>query len=309
MSLDLLFLDFAEEYQKHPEQALYALQALLLDQASVRGRVAFLHELGALSETDLPDVAPERERSDFTEEIRLIREIGTIRAVEEHKLDPQRLAALICDPEALWRAHRALVSEDEGVEPTPAPTTPVTARSETSPETTPGTFTNLAVGGRWPELADRLRPYLPEVLQAVGLDVALAGPLLKFIQEQARSTTLQGRHFRQLLPVWLNEFAAAHGKEMARPLRQEEWEAILRPIVERTASRIILEEEPAGQPSWAREFRRIALERRAGSLQDLLLIELPEESVPALALGSFRRDLATRIDRKRETALRLFELN
>jgi hypothetical protein len=309
MSLDPVFLDFAEEYQNQPEQALYALQALLLDEISVSGRVAFLHELGAFSETDLPDMAPEREQSDFTHEIRLIREIGTLRAVKEGTLDPQRLAALTCDPEALRLAHRALVFEGEEPETTATPTTPGLAASETSPETTPGTFTNLWVRGRWPELTDCLRPYLAELLREVGMDVALAGPLLAFIEQKTHSAAPQGQRFRQLLPAWLNEFAAARGEQPARQFRPEDWEAILRPAVKRTAPRLVLEEKPAGQPGWAREFRRLALERGAGSLHDLLVIDLPDESVSEDALGSFRRDLAKRMDGERERAFRLFELS
>jgi hypothetical protein len=188
----------------------------------------------------------------------------------------------------------------------PVEAAPPRQQPEPSAEGAPSGMTTLMDAGRWQELTDHLRPYLPAVLQTVGLDTTLADRLLMFIGQTARTSAKQGRRFRDLLPDWLAAFAQTCGlKELPRPLRREDWES----IIERSALRLVLEEEPAGEPDWAREFRRLARQEAAGSREDLLRIRLPEKYAQASALPVFRRQLLFRVQQEREKAAQLLELN
>src|SRR5262249_23094518 len=120
---DLLFFDFTPAYAEDPGAAVHALQALLLDQAACRARIAFLRSLGELAGEALPEHDPGRSRGDFAAEIRTILEAGIAPALEQGRLDSDRLAALTRDPEGLGQLHRALVVDEEPreVDHPPAP--------------------------------------------------------------------------------------------------------------------------------------------------------------------------------------------
>jgi hypothetical protein len=306
LPLDLVLLDFRGEYEQQPRQAIHALQALLLDESACRARVAFLERVARIGLQTRPDCdatgdtatlvrdrEPGQDPDDFAAEIRAILELGTFRALEQGQLSVDRLDALSRSPDALWRAHRELTA-DQDVE-TPRPARGVE----------PTGFTRLAERGDWPELASRLRPYLPEVLRTVGLDETLGDRLLIFLLEKAQTLAARGRRFRELMPEWLAEFAVQAGVgSLPRPLEPDDWKA----IIDRAVVRIVLDREPEGESEWARQFRRTARQSRAASWQDLLRVPSPEAAPPMSSLERFRRDLIAQVQRERAEAFRIFEL-
>jgi hypothetical protein len=291
LNLNLVLLDFSNEYEHEPRQAVHALQALLLDENACRARIAFLERLAATT-MSARHRGEDRDRGDWTPEIRAILDVGTFRALEQGRLSAERLDALSRDPNALWRAHQELMADlERDVQPAPAGE--------------PTGFTRLAERGDWHGLTSRLRPYLPEVLRTVGLDESLRDRLLDFVVEKARTMASRKRRFRELMPEWLEEFAGRVGVgSLPHPLKQEDWVA----MIDRAVLRLVLEDEPEGEPEWARQFRRTARQSRAASWQDLLRLDLPETVVSTPALQCFQRDLIAQIQSERLEAFRIFEL-
>jgi hypothetical protein len=108
------------------------------------------------------------------------------------------------------------------------------------------------------------------------------------------------------MPEWLAAFAAQAGVgSLPHPLEPEDWES----IIDRAAVRVVLDQEPEGEPEWARRFRRTARQAQAASWQDLLRIPLPETLPPTSALDRFRRDLIAQMLKERGEAARLLELD
>jgi hypothetical protein len=328
LDLDLVLLDFGSEYQRDPRQTVHALQALILDEDACRARIAFLERLARTEtlgrpELDVRDGTATLDRDhggssvidDFTAEIRAIVEVGTFRALEQRQLSVDRLDALSRNRHALWQAHQELMGdlEPESVgwdrasdEASKFHAVQNLQRAVPSRGGEPTGFTRLAERGDWYGLASRLRPYLPELLHTVGLDESLRGRLLDFIvEEKAPTLATRKRRFRELMPEWLEEFAGRVGiGSLPHPPKQEDWEA----MIDRAVLRLLLEDEPEGEPEWARLFRRTARQSRAASWQDLLRLPLPESIASMPALPRFRRDLIARIQRERAEALRIFEI-
>jgi hypothetical protein len=319
--LGVAMFDFAAEYAESPERALRRLQFLLLDEDTCLARVALLQTLADADDEPARDAGQPAEA--FGEEIALLCEEGVLAAHAAGRLDAGvvgRLDRLTRDPDRLWRAHQALTADvpdarehapPEHAAPASATasalagaacsdTTVVAAPDAGSPE-----FTSLAGAGRWSELGKRLQPYLPDMLRLARLPDTLADELRQFLLERARAVPLAGRRFGDLLPQWLTEFAQAHGSAPARPLTRADWLAVL----EGWSVRTVLEAAPAGEPDWAREFRRRALRHGVASGPELLRLTLPEAAARASALPMFRRDLLSQIQNERDKALRLFELN
>ncbi len=155
LDLNLVFLDFADEYEHQPRQAVHALQALLLDEDVCRARIAFLKRLATTKPQDRPsrgvhiqafimasdhDEGRDRKVSDFSAELRAILELGTFR-LEQGRLSVDRLDALTRDPDALWQAHRELmadlVEEPANSDPDLEPQTPMVPGPGRLPEPDP----------------------------------------------------------------------------------------------------------------------------------------------------------------------------
>jgi hypothetical protein len=328
LDLDLVLLDFGSEYERDPRQAVHALQALLLHKDACHARIAFLERLARMETPDRPDLdvqtcaaSSHRDHGggpvidDFSAEIRAILEMGTSRALEQGRLNVDRLDALSRNRHALWQAHQELMGDleresvgwDRASDEEPRfQEEQNLQRAEPGRAGEPTGFTRLAERGDWPELASHLRPYLPEVLRTVGLDESLRHRLLDFIvEEKARTLRSRKRRFRELMPEWLEEFAGRVGVgSLPHPLEQEDWEA----MIDRAVLRLVLEDEPEGEPEWARLFRRTARQSRPASWQDLLRLDLPEAIASIPALPRFRRDLIARIQHERAQALQVFEI-
>ena len=175
-----------------------------------------------------------------------------------------------------------LVAEDTGHEPT--------------------NFTQLAIERRWPELQERLRPCLPELIQFVGLKGASSDDLLQFLLKRAQSAGVGPLRFRELLPGWLEEYAGRMRLSPPRPLRPEDWVTFIR----RAAVRLVLDAVPSGEPGWARMFRLHA--RDATSWQEIAQL-VPSEPPQPDALYRFRRYLVAHIRQVHRQAARDFELS
>jgi hypothetical protein len=280
IDLDLVFFRFADAYHDNAEQAVHALYALLLDESACRRRGEFLRRLSLLANREQPERLPERP-TDHSQTIRRIVEVGIGEALRDRSIHVEQLDALTCDPDALWQAHRALLEEGE----TPGPTG--------------SGLTGLALGGDWEQFAARLEPYLPFVLQGMGLDLALVKEALPFVVERAR-TISPGQRIRDLLPAWLGELAR---REVRTPTT-EEWHA----LVERAALAIVLSNKPAGEPPWATRFRDQALGTPLTSWQDVERLAAPAEAAPSV-FPLFRRDLLTQVRKQRTEAIALWELS
>jgi hypothetical protein len=164
-----------------------------------------------------------------------------------------------------------------------------------------GEFTDLKLSGNWAGLEDRLRPYVPEVLEHVGLDAALAEPLLRFILKEAPDIKQQARRVRDLMPGWVEEFARTQKVGgLKAPLRREDWEA----LIERGAVRRVLREADPQEPDWARQFRELALGGGVCSQEGLLRFA-PEALASVPGLPRLRRRLLARSLQEQEQALDL----
>jgi hypothetical protein len=295
VDFDLLFLDFEDAFAQAPERAVHALQAILLDPAACRARITFLRSLEDLRREG-PGPAgrrPDQPQGEFAREIRTILEIGILPALEQGRLEPGRLAALTRDADALRQLHHALTADD--------------TEDDTEAVPAPSGFTALAARGAWEELGARLRPHLPYLLMHVGLPAAMADPLHEFLVRRARGAGTGARRFRELVPGWLDEFARESGLDVRlRPLREEDWVR----IIEWSTVQLVLEEHPAGEPAWARSFRRAARDRGVASRRELAAVALPAD--PAYTdddLASFRRHLTVHILEQTDRARLDFELN
>jgi hypothetical protein len=280
VDINLVGLDFAEAHDRDPRQAVALALALLLDARACRARVAFLEAVAGWP----------RSPGDFSSEVRLLAEVGLARALRERRLSCERLDALLRDPTALWQAHTALVGEE--------PVFSVCSIGEPL-----GGFTDMLSTGRWPALEERLRPYLPAVLRFVGLEREPAEGVLAYVLQRAREDTT-GKRFRDLLPAWLEDYARFRGLDgLPRPLRIDDWLA----LIEEGAVQLVLAREEPTEPDWAQQFRRGALAQRVGSWPEVELLAPPEQAGSAFAV--FRRNLLVQIQRERDKAVALFELN
>lgn len=314
IDLDLVMLDFEQAYGDDPRAALHAVMALLLDRDACQARIELLRQVAEGARVDFPDLRARAGQDDFADVIRRIESPGTIRAVQQGLLDPDRLHQLICHPDALWQAHLTLTEfPDDPPETDGAATTDhethLSAAGDThmgQAQAEGGTITQLAAERDWDALKAQLRRFLPPLLLHVGLDVGLTDELLEFVV--SRAGDLQGRRFRECLARWLGEFADQ--LEIQQPpaeLSTEDWVR----IIETTAVTDVLSQTAADEPDWARTWRQTALQQQPTTPRQLLSVELPESSadrrIPALA--DFRREVYLDARQQVDQDLRLLELN
>jgi hypothetical protein len=105
LDLDLVVHDFLAAFRADQPRAAAALQSLLLDEKTCRARVEHLRRVQAHSGRPWP-------RTDFRRDIRALTTLGTLPALEQGVVTPERLTALTCQPDALWDAHLALTAEE-----------------------------------------------------------------------------------------------------------------------------------------------------------------------------------------------------
>jgi hypothetical protein len=245
----------------------------------------------------------------FRAEIGLLSEEGLFAAHVAGRLIPERvlgLDRLTRDPGALLHAREALTADASGPWGAAGGTAAATAHEATTvAEQSTGGFTSLVAAARWPELSERLRRYLPDMLRITHLSATLGEELRAFLVDRARTVGFRGRRFGEVLPEWLTAFAQQHRAPLPRPLTRDDWESVL----EGWSVRTVLQTETPGEPEWACKFRELALRRGVASGQELLRMRLPEpyDRVPALPM--FRRDLLSQAQKERDEALRFFELN
>jgi hypothetical protein len=307
--LDVALLNFADEYALHPEPALYRLQLLLLDEDTCLARVALLRTLAASAgrESSHGDVRQAVEA--FRPEIALLLEEGLFAAHAAGRLTPERvrrLDQLTRAPEALLEAHRRLAADDHDATPDPAAGAPPAAeKDDTALPERLNDLTVLARAGRVADLEERLRPWLPLLLRRAGLtddlDEALARQFLAYAR--TRVDEVRHRRFRELLPVWLSDFARR--RDLAGRLRTDG----LQPTpadLEADAVERVLRRAGENESAWAKGFRESALRARVRTAQDLLSFEAAEVGgVPALP--NYRRDLFREARRAYRDGLELFE--
>jgi len=314
IDLDLVMLDFEQAYGDDSRRALHAVMALLLDRDACQARIELLRQVTEGAHADFPHLRARAGQDDFGDVIRQIESPGTIRAVEQGLLDPQRLHQLTCHPDALWQAHLALTEfPDDPPETDGAATTDhethLSAAGDThigQAQAEGGTITQLAAERDWGALKAQLRRFLPPLLLHVGMDVGFTDDLLEFVVRRAGD--LEGRRFRECLAGWLGEFADQH--EIQQPpaeLSTEDWVR----IIETTAVTDVLSQTAADEPDWARTWRQTALQQHPTTPRQLLSVELPESSadrrIPDLA--KLRHDLYLDAREQVDQALRLLELN
>jgi hypothetical protein len=276
--LDLAFHDFAHAFTTTPDEALAAFQLLLLRRDLCRARVAFLRRLsyGAAKP------------GNFEQEVALIRDPGTLVAVEQGTLSLARLASLSCHPDALWQAHLAATDSE-------APAPPPGGDSEVLLGTS---FTTLARTDRLDELRERLRPLLPFLLEHRGLPAALAGDFLDFVVSQV--PRMGPRRFRDVLPDWLQEFARARGLTVAATSFTDE---DFRALTGRSAVARVLDRVGASEPDWARNYRTFARSHILRTPGELRSLEAPAALADEPDLPIFRRGLAAEAERVQQEDL------
>jgi hypothetical protein len=126
-------------------------------------------------------------------------------------------------------------------------------------------YTEFAQSGeRWPELADGLRPWLPYLLECVGLGPSYTDAMLRHVEQ--RIPIRADQRLSLLLPGWLVDFARAVRPTGAAPPRV----TIDRPLVERLALRRVLEPAGADETPAQRRFREAARAQGLESIDDLL---------------------------------------
>ena len=125
---------------------------------------------------------------------------------------------------------------------------------------------------------------------------------LKYLLERALAEPT-GRRFRDRLPGWLDSFARTLGLPgLPIPLRPGDWLA----VVEQGALHVVLGQEPADEPEWARQFRACG----AGKPRSLLAGSGTTSRATRApgAFPVFRRNLFEQVRREHERAVTLFEL-
>lgn len=129
-----------------------------------------------------------------------------------------------------------------------------------------GIFT-LLLAGRTQEALNYLRPYLPEVLEALGLDPLLADCLWQYILDRAQQ---QPVHSPALFPGWLRDFARDTSPGDSPSRLPEAFN--LKPVVARCALRAV--QASSEEPPEVRQFLQAALDRGVQSDAELELFNL-----------------------------------
>lgn len=115
IDLDLVLMDFRDEYERDKQQALKMAQALLSDPLLCKRRMGFLHVIGADADAEdekWKDVEDGVARG-LAEGMQSVISLGTEEAVRQGRITPQGLSALLNHPVALWRVHQAMVADQQ----------------------------------------------------------------------------------------------------------------------------------------------------------------------------------------------------
>jgi hypothetical protein len=307
--LDTALFDFAEEYAREGERALYRLQLLVLDEDTCLARVAFLQALAQDAGRQSPPLDARQAVRSFGDEIALLCEEGLLAAHAAGRLTPDRIARLdklTRDPEALLATHRRLVGDGEDSDPArPGPDATSPTKDDTGSTTRPAGFTELVRAGRVADLEDRLRPWLPFLLRraglADGLDEGLARLFLAYVR--TRIDEVKDRRFRELLSVWVRDFARQQNR--AGRLRPDP-AAPTAADLEADAVERVLRRAGDDESEWARSFRESALRSGLHDARALLSFE-PAGVGDVAAMPSYRRDLFSEAHRAKQEGLELFE--
>lgn len=129
-----------------------------------------------------------------------------------------------------------------------------------------GIFT-LLLQGRTQEALSYLRPYLPEVLEALGLKPGLADRLWQYILDRAQQ---QPGHSPALFPGWLQDFTREALPDTGCSSLPASFD--LQPVVARCALRAV--QASPEEPPEVRQFLQAALERGVRSDAELELFNL-----------------------------------
>jgi hypothetical protein len=169
----------------------------------------------------------------------------------------------------------------------------------------------LLVSGRTEEALRVLRPFLADILEAVGLDRGLSEQLWQFLQDRlCRSPVAdapghpEGPPKPLLAPQWLREFARDRLQFEDLPVAPEtaDWE----PVLSRCALQRILS---SAQPPAVHEFLRAALERGVDSALGLEEFRLSEEHYRSRISDMESRRLIRRVRQEHDQFARLVGLN
>jgi hypothetical protein len=162
-------------------------------------------------------------------------------------------------------------------------------------------FATLFLAGQTQKAFQLLRPYLPDILEAVGLDASLAGRLRQFLRERAEK---EPRRPPALFPDWLREFARQTLRLEDLPVHPPagDWE----PVLVRGALRSVQEASPELE---VREFLQAALDRGVESPEGLELVRDLEERYLHSIPDNVCHDLIKKVRRVRRTVSPLFGLN
>ena len=173
-------------------------------------------------------------------------------------------------------------------------------------------YTQKALRGDAPGLTADLQPWVPFLLQRLGVSPGeaerLADALLSYVVGRIGEVTPQ-RRFRDLLPGWLADFAAAQGIPLTLPpLTTQEWESLLKAASDHEAVTWVLSQALPGEPENLRDFRRRLLGLRPQTPQFLREYRSEEEENGDRAIARFRRNLAAQGEQRQQDRYVALEL-
>jgi hypothetical protein len=181
-----------------------------------------------------------------------------------------------------------------------APPAAAAAPQEPNSVVLTGIFTML-LAGRTEEALKLLKPYLPDVLAAVGLDPGLAGRLWDFLLQRLRE---RPRAAQAPAPEWVRDFAreALNFDDLPCRPRPEEW----KPVITRCALRNV-----QTSPEESEDVRRLlqtAIERGVTNPSSLDLLRVSGGAAVAVS-GEECRRVIRKVSREEKRVARLFGLN
>jgi hypothetical protein len=267
------FADFKALREGNEKQAVYRIQALLLDEAACALRIRWLREAVTQARADFPGLGPAPRPAFLDRVLGAVQEPGTIAAWMEGRVTFAELEALTRAPRALYEAQCRLLGRDPEPWPDwggdlavfpeadttsgPPPGPPPPAVDVTRPGQPTGLTSMRSLLGRqeYERFRRRLErsPLLPELLAAIELDPGLDRQLLRFMQEQG-SPRQPGADAVETMLDWLGAFARSrHARPEVRLSRTR-----FASIVRRVTARRKLEEARADKP-FQLAFRDAAL--------------------------------------------------
>lgn len=149
-------------------------------------------------------------------------------------------------------------------------------------------------------LIDRLRRWLPVLFGELKLFDAQpesqVEPFLAVVRE--RLPIPPSQRFRELLPLWLAEFAGRPAGSVRIDLA----------LVARAAVAVCAGRKEEGESAWATETRRFILAEHPSKPDDLLALNFPDRLKANTALAAYVRDLHREARRAYHDGMELFDL-